>query len=258
MSIFLFVFRYVAVCHPLKAKLWCNLRNTKIQIFVITTTCIVYSVPRFFYNKVTISPDGTQALLGKTDFAKTFWYSMFYETFLYFTLIYVIPFPLLFAMTYKLVRSLKKIKHKRDQMTQTKSQFRDDRDLTRTLIAVVVIFIICQTPSPIRRAVFNTIPKSQTGCGYFMYYYHPLSTLILMLNSAVNVIIYYYGGKRFRLTFRARVRSLLHLPEKIEPSSTTSTTTTTNSIGNWNTLLASVSNNLAFQSCLPKIYSRSS
>ena len=169
-----------------------------------------------------MSNDGSRALVVLTSIGRErFWYDMFYETILYFTIIYVIPFPALIAMTYTLMRSLKTIKDKRDQMSsQTKGHSRrEEGDLTRTMIAVVVVYIICQTPNPIRRGLLGIVHPSQTKCGYFYYYYHPLSTCILIINSAVNFILYYVYGRRFRLTFHARVRKLLHMPPRVEPMS---------------------------------------
>jgi hypothetical protein len=42
--------RYLAVCHPFKARKVISLKKTKITIFLVYLLCMVFSIPLFFEN----------------------------------------------------------------------------------------------------------------------------------------------------------------------------------------------------------------
>lgn len=40
--------RYVAVCHPLKARFWCTCKRGRLAVVVISVCSFCYNLPRFF------------------------------------------------------------------------------------------------------------------------------------------------------------------------------------------------------------------
>lgn len=75
-------------------------------------------------------------------------------------------------------------------------------DTTVMLIGVVVIFIVCQLPALVSRALWAFVPLP-----HFAFTDLPLYTLnetanfLVVLNSSVNILPYYFFGRRFRREF---------------------------------------------------------
>ena len=48
-------YRYLSVCHPIRARSWCTPRKAKLQLLVLACTAVIYSIPRFveYYTVVT-------------------------------------------------------------------------------------------------------------------------------------------------------------------------------------------------------------
>ena len=206
----------------MKAKFWCSVQKARIQILIIALVNLLLQIPKWLSEYVTINPDGSGTKTYKTELGAGKAYALYYDTIMYVTVNHLVPFPCLLWMTYQLMSSLKKAKERRAQLTRRDV---NDLDLTRTLVAVVVVYIVCQTPNPIRRLLKSLLPRTQRGCGYFYYYYHSMSTTILVTNSAINFLLYYGFGKKFRSNFAHRSRYLFGRTSQVAPASTTESTT---------------------------------
>ncbi|ESN97339.1 hypothetical protein HELRODRAFT_178125 [Helobdella robusta] len=71
-----------------------------------------------------------------------------------------------------------------------------DQNITKVMVGIVVVFILCQTPGYINSILNYCNPDYKCGNAYF-YYYH-LSNLAISTNSVVNFIIYCVFRKQFR------------------------------------------------------------
>lgn len=180
--------RWLAVKYPHNSK-YSSLTATRFQMTIISIFSLLFTLPRFFESQV---QDGKQKRL---PWIKGEFYKYFYTLFLYYTFIYVMPLLSLIFMTYELIEYLKSNIVKREMSRQIK----DGRDITRTLIVVVLIFIICQITNPIRRLLVAL--EVNQGCGSFYSYYSEFSSFAVMFNSAINFIIYIIFSRRFRKTF---------------------------------------------------------
>lgn len=130
-----------------------------------------------------------------TDLGKSNSYKTGYNFVAFYIINYIIPFSMLTYMTVQLIRALRKSQKRREEMTRKK---RDDEDVTRTLISVVIIFMICQLTTPMRRLIVAIVDENHLGCGYFYFYYRPVGSFFPALNSAVNFLLYCLFGRRFR------------------------------------------------------------
>ena len=196
--------RYIGVCHPLKAKRWTNIKMARIQMLVVCVACFCYVLPRCFSFYLVRTPTGFKRYSNAFGSDK-FWYGTVYESIIYVIIIYLVPFPLLTFMTVRLIISLGKIREKRDQMTRSK---REEKDLTKTFVTVVIVFMVCQLPNPIRRLLVAVIPGDKLLCDSFYPYYRSLASLLIVFNSSINFVIYCFCGERFRKTFFKRANKL--------------------------------------------------
>ncbi|ELU04670.1 hypothetical protein CAPTEDRAFT_198120 [Capitella teleta] len=173
-SIFLTVIvswqRYVSVCHPHKAKLYSH-----------------------------------TALINRQRFDGDKVYLLLYSVILCYLTSYVIPMMALTIMTFKLIEALRNAKRKVAALSVQRKRPREE--LTRTLVIVVIVFMLCQSISPVRRIlmwIYDPYPKA-VKCGQPLFFFGPFVMLSLLMNSAANFGIYILCAKRFR----AKVKKLL-------------------------------------------------
>jgi hypothetical protein len=187
--------RYIGVCHPHKFNTWTSISMTRKQLGAIFILAILYNIPRFCDDNVKLSQDGAQFVLYYTKLGSNKTFGYVYNVGLYYVVVYLIPFSALFFMVIKLIKAFEISKEKRRKMTKAK---RDENDLTFTLVIVVIVFMFCQIFNPIRRAISLAQPALRSACTPFAKSLAFVATLGIMLNSAVNFIIYCVCGKQFR------------------------------------------------------------
>ncbi len=154
--------------------------------------------PRYFENRFYFDEEASVYLYTYQDWANTFSYRVVYIGILYYIVYYLIPMTFLVFATYKLVTTLNETRKKKEVMTKTK---RNEKDLTLSLIVVVIIFMVFQIANPIRRLLVGVLDTSQLVCGTFYYYFFSISLFSVYMNSSINFVIYCICGHRFRMRF---------------------------------------------------------
>ena len=81
------------------------------------------------------------------------------------------------------------------------NQADNTEDVTKSLIAIVVMSLICRPWEPIRR-LMEAMLGSQPGCGHYYFYYEEFPALTTVINSSVNFILYCLFTKRFPETLK--------------------------------------------------------
>ena len=109
---------------------------------------------------------------------------------------------LLTVLSCLLISQLNKLRARRASM---QSSERQDSNVTFTLVIVLLVFAVCQVPALITQLLWNILPDSQRDCGGFQYYFSPITNALVILNSAINFVIYVGTNKRFRATLRNHV-----------------------------------------------------
>lgn len=84
------------------------------------------------------------------------------------------------------------------------SSRREGDTITRCVVAIVCIFIVCQTPALLNQ-IFWAIGEPPR-CGQFHFYYTKLSDVLVVLNSSCNFAVYCLFGRTFRRNFVETVR----------------------------------------------------
>jgi len=89
-----------------------------------------------------------------------------------------------------------------------------ENDMTKTLVAVVLVFMVCQIMNPIRRIVLAVVPTSARGCGSSYFYFTYLTSVATAIDASSHFFVYSLCNKRFvekllqkwrRLVYRATV-----------------------------------------------------
>ena len=192
--------RYVAVCLPFKALRWCTIAKVKKQLAFVLLSAVLYSIPAFAENRIAYVTydNGTtyEAHLEKTKLGKAELYHVIYYGVLHFVFVVAGPLLTLMCVNVRLIQALKARRRKRTDMVSQRQQ--NDNNVTIVLIIVIVVFVVCQIPAFIGYALLGARSENGTLCGDNRFYLRPVADTLMVLNSAVNFVIYVLFNKRFR------------------------------------------------------------
>ena len=141
-------------------------------------------------------------------------YQIVYSNLLYYPVMYLMPLASLAYLNVKLIRSLNSIKqrthrpqsHDQSAMNSARERRqRKDDNITQCVVAIVCVFILCQTPALFNQIFWALIEPDGRNCGQFHFYYTKLSDVLVVLNSSCNFVVYCLFGRTFRRIFLSSV-----------------------------------------------------
>jgi len=187
--------RYVAVCHPLKARSFCTYRRAKISFIVCVCFSLVYNMPKFWeFRTVTYQLPNTTIVIHHghmTPIRFNSTYLKIYKHWLYLIVNYLIPFLTLAILNSLIYRQVRRANRERQNLSR--SETRKIRLATMLLVAVVV-FLVLNFPLlvlHISHAFHITIDFNVVL----------VADLLQIINHSVNFLIYISYGKKFRRIF---------------------------------------------------------
>ncbi|GIY77573.1 FMRFamide receptor [Caerostris extrusa] len=186
--------RYIAVCHPLKAKSLCTYRRARSFNLFITLMAIFYNIPRFWEveHSEYFAPDMNRTVykVVASQLRVNKLYYEVYHIWLYLLVMYFIPFLVLMIFNILIWKTVRRANKERQTLSRKQQ---GEFSLAMMLLCVVVVFLICN----ILALVINIIE-------YFDIFLLPLvrvSNLLVTVNSSVNFVIYCIFGRKFKRTF---------------------------------------------------------
>ncbi|XP_076315577.1 thyrotropin-releasing hormone receptor-like [Tachypleus tridentatus] len=194
--------RYVAVCHPIKGKVYCTESRARKVVITVAFVCSCLTIPTPFEWTVT---EVTDPLTNKTTVQPTFselGMNILYRNIYYWlcvSLFVFLPLIMLTVFNFFLIKSVHASKDQRKTMTRRRNNrnySRQERKITIMLIAVVVSFMVCQLPTAVL-LVYTTFqpPNPMTrGLGNIFNF-------LMAINSAGNFILYCLLSQQYRRTF---------------------------------------------------------
>ena len=194
--------RYIAVCKPYQASRLCNIAMARKYLLVVLLLSFLYNIPRFAAAKIIYRLDeynNSRAYPELTAMGDNKWYHIIYGNIFYLIFLLTLPLLTLTILNVMLINTLKEIKRKRMEMQSLRQQ--QDNNVTFVLIIVVLVFMICQLPALINQLLWNILADEHRQCGGFQYYFSRLCNLLVIINSAINFLIYFLFNKRFRTVF---------------------------------------------------------
>ena len=193
MTVLLAINRYVVIKKPLEASHTCTMCRARLQIVAVLLFSIVCNIPRFFQHRLVRKKDGVVAF-EESGIGKGSVFHIIYTNVFYTTLVIILPLILLIFMNVSLIRELKKVRHQRKQMNVHVPQ-PSDQNITLVMCIIIVIFIACHTPDRILQGT-----KSFLGNNWWTHscYLSAICNLLIVINSSINFLVYYFVRKRFR------------------------------------------------------------
>ena len=182
MTVLIAVNRYMIVCIPLRASQWCTDSKVKNHLDAVLVSAVLYNI----------------AIVVSLFLAGAFGYQLIYitVTVLHATCLLILPICILTALNIRLMKALNT--HRRMQMQNRSIQ--KDMSTTFVLVIVIVVVIICQLPQLSNLVSLQLGPTCVSNV-----YLRGISTTLVVLNSAVNFIIYILCNKRFRAVLMEKV-----------------------------------------------------
>ena len=192
--------RYLAVCKPMDIK-WRDLRRVKGSVKWLVILAFVLSAPRFcqealyFYRQercigVNNTEHNTCLTIEHLSSAFRIFNKVSYSVLASFG-----PLIILIILNVRIASVLRAMMKKRRQMSR---QMNSEGSLTKTLVAVVAVFVVCQMPETIVHFIYFAgvvADSSVWSCAV------GITHALVSLNSSLNFIIYYSSNRRFKRIF---------------------------------------------------------
>ena len=186
MTVLIAINRYIIVCRPLRASQWCTNSKVKKQVAAVLVLAILYNIA-IFGGILMCAVIGTDEL---------------YVSILDAICSLIMPICILALLNIRLIQALNT--HRRMQIHNRIIQ--KDNATTLVLVIVIVVVIICQLPQMFNvfLHISRTRPTYTNTCGS-LFYLEQISVTLVVLNSAVNFVIYIICNKRFRAVLIEKV-----------------------------------------------------
>lgn len=186
--------RYVAVCHPLRARTICTYGRVRFFVLISIVFSICFNIPRLFEFKLKSYDDaefGTIYCIEETLLRQSGQYKLIYVNHLHFVFLFFIPFIVIALLNLMIYRQVRVANQKRQKLTQTEKQ---EIGLAVMLFLIVIVFFCCN----ILALIANFL---ESFFGILNDRLINTSNLLITTNSSVNFIIYFACGRKFRRLF---------------------------------------------------------
>ncbi|ELU00017.1 hypothetical protein CAPTEDRAFT_206561 [Capitella teleta] len=147
LTMILMLQRYVAVCLPHKAKQLCTVRIVNRISACASLAAVAFYLPNFFLYSIKTRQDGIFYPVSHPLMHNAY-FQMIYSVILTYLVSYIIP---VVSILYMSVAILRRFKSHSNTIASSVSSQHARKDLTKSSIAIVIIYVICQSFQPIRR-----------------------------------------------------------------------------------------------------------
>ena len=186
--------RLVLIKFPLKAKRILTPRTTLLTILSIYIFSIVYCIPYWLEQKYV--PELKQCRLTKIG-QRIHKYTRIY---IYIPVVYLIPFVTLTCINITIIQNLiAKKRRKKSLGAKTNKKKQGDYHITLMLVAVIIVFVLCQLPLLILNAWYAIYPLESSQSLTF-HSLNSLGILLIVCNTSTNFLLYCFFGQKFRQT----------------------------------------------------------
>lgn len=191
---------YMSICRPHALKSFKTIRTTNIIAIISVIFTVIFFAPSFFQSEMRRDAEGSLYVIPSA-FGGSTMFQVFYSVTLFYIISYILPVISLVYIASALTHTWFKMKKKTVVMRTAKG------GLTASVIAVAIVFIICQSFGPLEKLVRLMFGPFHVAvqCGHPLFFIGPLILISHLVNSASNFLIYLLFAKRFRKQFQALI-----------------------------------------------------
>ncbi|CAF1482247.1 unnamed protein product [Adineta ricciae] len=231
--------RWVAISYPLQSRTWCTVHRARKIIFSVMCAAFLCTLPSAFEmkliqiieQKIIANRTTLVSRIGArpTMLGNSVLYHQIYFNFVTFAIIWI-PLVLLLIFNTILIsyvrRSKRKLQQNQDGIElrrHNRSSQSEQRKTTIMLIAVVIVFTVCQIPQAISLTVLSIFPTLARTSRVLIF--NNFANCLVAVNASINFVLYCCFSERFRVTFRSNFTFLSkHCAQYIKPEWSKSTT----------------------------------
>ncbi|XP_041349163.1 FMRFamide receptor-like [Gigantopelta aegis] len=205
MTVLITVERFLAVVTPFRAMRYCNRSVAWKACLVVLAWAIIYHIPMYLaythWDGVWSDElNKTRIIFNRTDFGISYFYNEVYVTWINFICDFLTPFLVIAILNVLILRAMKKSKEFNPcEGRQQMNQQRDTR-MTVMVLAVTTVFFVCQLFTAVAFVMMRGMNK-YSDCSMACNNFTAVADTMVMVNSAVNFILYCAVGKKFREVF---------------------------------------------------------
>ncbi|XP_046631337.1 FMRFamide receptor-like [Daphnia pulicaria] len=206
--------RYIVVSHPIRSRMLCTesrARKVIVGVYLICFTATLSTPFEWTVLEVTdpetnvTKAEITPSNLGNDETYQTIYYWFTSISFV------LLPLTLLIVFNSFLIHSVRQSQKLRQIMTQRQTIVRSDREeraasneirITITLIAVVIMFLVCQLPTA-ATLIYNIFhdPSPQSNEEAVLRALGNIFNCLVSVNAACNFLLYCALSDKYRRTF---------------------------------------------------------
>ncbi|KAL6739703.1 hypothetical protein Aduo_013128 [Ancylostoma duodenale] len=184
--------RFIAVFFPIKKRVWATPHTSTYIICGVAFFSVLFKLPAFF--EITLNEYGQ---ITPSSLRLDATYQLVYMTYMYLIFILLIPWTVIIVLNGIVIQKVREAYRTHKRLTQRNTRGRrdtDERKMTVMTIVMTGIFVLCNIPPAINNIIESYAPQ------YRDRYRHriPLSTLLVCVNSASNILIYCWFNRQFR------------------------------------------------------------
>lgn len=208
-SIFLLIMaadRYLAVCHPIESNKYRTLRIAKLVSILAWLTSAILMLPVILFASTVRQEDGIN-FSCKIDWPEIYKKHSGTTFILYtFLLEFAAPLCLILVFYYLVIRKL----HSVQQKHKSKEKKRSYRKVTRLVLTVITVYILCWLPHWIFQVSLISAFVGQRELSRFEILLFLLFGCLAYFNSAMNPILYAFLSDNFRKSFTRAFTCINH------------------------------------------------
>ncbi|XP_064642577.1 G-protein coupled receptor dmsr-1-like [Lineus longissimus] len=211
LTVTLAVFRYLFIRYPRRGVILCSIERAKLSVVLVFFANLFVCIPNFIGHHVKHHFDPERNVstyqASTRDSPRVYAVISRINFWVISSLVKLLPCFLLIIASILLVRCMQEAEKRRKNLrkkSRPNCKDSDSRDrktnrTTRMLLAVVVLFVICELPQGIVGIFVGIL-----GAQFERDVYYPLGELfdiIALVNNGINFILYCTMSKQFRETF---------------------------------------------------------
>ena len=188
--------RYIALCRPLDATRLCTISRARKHMIYIVLVSIAVGLPGFFYHKNRQTADGSTDI--EPIMSDNKWYFYIYELGCNVIFRFMVPFCVLLFFFVRIVIALRA---SRDQQLGRYGGQQVDRKLTSMLLVLLGVFLVCHVCIWLMLLVVELHDyglRDFSSVIIYLLYALQLMSILIILNSSLNCLIYVVYMKEFR------------------------------------------------------------
>ncbi|XP_076470676.1 FMRFamide receptor-like [Babylonia areolata] len=192
--------RFIAVCRPLHAANTCTKSRAKRTILLIFLWSVLYNIPRYFHYEAgrhwNNSTQAHEMRVTETDFAKNDVFRHVYIIYFQLIFMFLLPFLVISVLNAALLKAINRSRQQRQQMSTSATR---EHNLTVMLVAVIVVFLVCQFPTIVDNILVAIVREEKHGKVLQYQLLYTVCTFLVTINSSLNFVLYCLFGKKFRM-----------------------------------------------------------